>query len=68
MTDATNLTPSILATGIPNPRRDPRLIFVAYSYRLYDRADYRKVYTELEKAFNVKFVFADEKITNLHIL
>ncbi len=43
-------------------------IFVAYAYNLYDQRDYRKVYTSLEKAFEVKFIFADEKITNMHIL
>jgi hypothetical protein len=43
-------------------------IFVAYSYTIYDQRDYRKVYTTLEKAFDVKFIFADEKITNMHIL
>lgn len=59
---------SILAPGLPNPSRSPRQIFVAYSYKLYPKADYRKVYQELAKAFQVEFVFADEKITNLHIL
>jgi len=43
-------------------------IFVAYAYTLYDQRDYRKVYMALEKAFGVKFIFADEKITNMHIL
>ncbi len=43
-------------------------IFVAYAYYLYDQRDYRKVYASLEKAFDVKFIFADEKITNMHIL
>lgn len=43
-------------------------IFVAYAYTLYDQRDYRKVYGSLEKAFGVKFIFADEKITNMHIL
>lgn len=43
-------------------------IFVAYAYNLYDTRDYRKVYASLEKAFGVKFIFADEKITNMHIL
>jgi hypothetical protein len=41
---------------------------VAYPYTLYDTNDYRKPYKELAKAFNVQFVFADEKITTLHIL
>jgi hypothetical protein len=59
---------SILAPGLPNPARDPRQIFVAYSYDLYPKDDYRKPYVEMGKAFNVKFVFADEKITTLHIL
>lgn len=43
-------------------------IFVAYAYGLYDRRDYRRVFGILEKAFGVKFIFADEKITNMHIL
>lgn len=59
---------SVLATGLPNPARQSRQIFVAYPYTLYDTNDYRKPYKELAKAFNVQFVFADEKITTLHIL
>jgi hypothetical protein len=59
---------SILAPGLPTPLRKPRQVFVAYSYKLYAKADYRRVFKELEKAFNIEFVFADEKITNLHIL
>ena len=59
---------SILAPGLPNPARKPRQIFVAYSYKLYPKDDYRRIYNELKKAFQVEFVFADEKITNLHIL
>lgn len=43
-------------------------VFVAYAYNLYDHRDYRKVYASLEKAFGIKFIFADEKITNMHIL
>jgi len=61
-------TTSILAPELPNPTKNSRQIFVAYSYRLYPKADYRKVYKELSEAFNVEFVFADEKITSLHIL
>src|SRR5262245_57641252 len=60
--------PSPLAVGLPQPAKDQRQVFVAYSYNLYPRADYRKVYQELGRAFQVKFVFADEKITTLHIL
>jgi hypothetical protein len=59
---------SILAPTLPNPTRNPRQVFVAYSYRLYPRSDYRRVYKALSEAFKVDFVFADEKITTLHIL
>ncbi|NRT58655.1 hypothetical protein [Sphaerotilus uruguayifluvii] len=43
-------------------------VFVAYAYGLYDKRDYRKVFSSLEKVFGVRFIFADEKITNMHIL
>lgn len=66
MADA--LAQSIVATGLPNPARKPRQVFVAYPYTLYDTADYRRPFKDLAKAFDVQFVFADEKITTLHIL
>lgn len=50
------------------PKKTARQIFVAYPYRLYPKADYRKVYKAVEDAFDVKFVYADEQITNLTIL
>lgn len=65
MADETEQSVSILAPVLPNPNRIPRQVFVAYSYKLYPKADYRKVYQEVSKAFQVDFVFADEKITNL---
>lgn len=68
MEEAPQQATSILAPGLPNPARKPRQIFVAYSYKLYPRADYRRVFNDLRGAFQVDFVFADEKITNLHIL
>jgi len=43
-------------------------VFVAYSYRLYPKDDYRKLYRELEEKYDVTFIFADEKITNMHIM
>jgi hypothetical protein len=43
-------------------------IFVAYAYSLYDKRDYRKVFTEIEEIYDVRFIFADEKITNMHIM
>lgn len=62
------LAQSIVATGLPNPTRGPRQVFVAYPYTIYDKADYRRPFNDLAKAFKVHFVFADEKITTLHIL
>lgn len=59
---------SILAPGLPNPTRNSRQVFVAYPYRVYPKADYRRVYQDLSRAFEIEFVFGDEKITNLHIL
>jgi len=49
-------------------KKKHRQVFVAYSYRLYPKADYRTLYKELEKAYDVTFIFADEKITNMHIM
>ncbi len=45
-----------------------RQIFVAYSYKIYPADDYRKVFNEISDEYEVAFVFADEKITNMHIL
>jgi hypothetical protein len=59
---------SIVATGLPNPSRNARQVFVAYPYTLFDKTDYRRPFRELAKAFSVQFVFADERITTLHVL
>lgn len=48
--------------------KKPRQVFVAYSYRHYDKRDYRRAFENIGKAFNVDFIFADEKISSLHIL
>lgn len=52
-------------TVLPTLRKQ---VFVAYSYRLYPKDDYRKHYKELEEKYDVTFIFADEKITNMHIM
>jgi len=51
---------------IPMPLR--KQVFVAYSYRLYPKEDYRKHFKDLEEKYDVTFIFADEKITNMHIM
>lgn len=48
--------------------KKPRQVFVAYSYRHYDKRDYRRAFENVGKAFGVEFIFADEKISSLHIL
>lgn len=46
-----------------------RQIFVAYPWTLYsNRANYKKAYTSLEKALSVRFVFAEERIADGHVL
>lgn len=57
--------PTAGAAALPSAQR--RQVFVAYPYSI-PKADYRKPFEAVGKAFNVKFVFADEKISNLHIL
>ena len=69
MANSTDAGGSILAPILPTAiRKIPRQVFVAYPYALYPKEDYRKVYKEVAKAFDVKFIFADERITSLHIL
>jgi hypothetical protein len=58
---------SVAALALPAPAKKPRQVFVAYPYKI-PKDDYRRVFRALGKAFQVEFVFADEKITNLHIL
>ena len=48
--------------------KQPRQVFVAYSYVTYDKKDYRRAFDEVSKAFDIQFVFADEKISSPHIL
>jgi hypothetical protein len=60
------ISPEPARSVVPTPLK--RQIFVAYAYNIYPQADYRKIFAALEKTYGVKFIFADEKITNLHIL
>lgn len=46
---------------------DKPQVFVAYPYS-FSRADYRRVYREVGKAYGVEFTYADQKITNKQIL
>lgn len=48
--------------------RPTRQVFVAYPYNIYPDADYRRVYRSVGKDFDVQFVFADEEVSNEHIM
>jgi hypothetical protein len=43
-------------------------VFVACPYTLFPLSDYKKVFETVAKTFPVVFKFADEQITNQHIL
>jgi len=46
-----------------------RHIFVAYPWTLYDdRIAYKQAYTRMEKALNVKFLFAEERVSTGTVL
>jgi predicted nucleotide-binding protein len=69
------IPPGALASvpkNAPSPATTPRQlskqVFVAYPYRLYPKDDYCKVYKEIERKYEMTFLFADEKITNMHIM
>jgi len=59
---------NFIDVSLPSLIKKPRQVFVAYSYRHYDKRDYRGSFLAVGKAFNIDFIFADEKITSLHIL
>jgi len=58
----------MLGLGVTVAKSKQRQVFVAYSYKTYPKADYRRIFTDLQKAYAVTFIFADEKITNMSIL
>lgn len=43
-------------------------VFVACPYMLFPLDDYKKVFGSIAKSFSVDFRFADEQITNQHVL
>jgi nucleoside 2-deoxyribosyltransferase len=43
-------------------------IFVACPYMLFPLDDYKAVFSSLAKSYDIKFQFADEQITNQHVL
>jgi hypothetical protein len=46
-----------------------RDIFVAYPWSLYpDRTSYKRAYTSMQAALNVKFLFAEQRVTTGTVL
>jgi hypothetical protein len=45
-----------------------REAFIAYAYSTYPKVRYRRLFKTLEAAYEIKFIFADEHITNMHIM
>ncbi len=43
-------------------------VFVACPYMLFPMDDYRAAFANVSKLYDVKFTFADEQITNQHVL
>lgn len=53
---------------MPEPSSD-RHIFVAYPWALYeDRAAYKRAYTSMERALNVRFIFAEQRVSTGTVL
>ena len=48
--------------------RQTKEVFVAYPYTLFKKSEYRRVYNNAGREYGVKFIFADERITDMHIL
>jgi hypothetical protein len=67
LTHMTSPNPEAAAGAAKLPSVNPRQVFVAYPYAI-PKEDYRRPFEAVAKAFNVKFVYADEKISDLHIL
>ncbi len=59
---------TFIDVSLSSQAKKSRQVFVAYSYRHIDKKDYRRAFESVGKAFDVDFVFADEKISSLHIL
>ena len=51
-----------------SPITQTKQVFVAYPYTLYDKKLYRRAYTRAGEEYGVNFFFADERISNMHIL
>jgi hypothetical protein len=64
-----NLLMSSLYTGLPSaePQEENRVIFVGYPYDI-PQDDYRGVFAAVGDEYEVTFEFADEELTNKHIL
>ena len=56
-----------MGVSVLSVKSDERSVFVAYPYA-FPQDDYRRPFKAVEKAFDVKFEFADDEISNKHLL
>jgi hypothetical protein len=56
-----------LLLGPPDADRYNRTVFVGYPYS-FPKDDYRGAFAEVGAEYDMTFIFADEEITNQHIL
>jgi hypothetical protein len=59
--------PTFLGVRRLDISKDSRQVFVAYPYSI-PADDYRAVFTNVGNRYGVRFVYADERITNMHVL
>jgi hypothetical protein len=58
------MPPPALAVGLPSTTQN-RQVFVAYPWGAYtNRETYKRAYTNLEKALAVKFMFAEQRLSD----
>lgn len=57
-----------MSSGMSGIDKTTKQVFVAYPYTLYDKKAYRQAYRRAGDEYGVDFFFADERITNMHIL
>jgi hypothetical protein len=64
---AAETEPTFLGVRRIDITKDTRRVFVAYPYSI-PAIEYRAAFREVGDRFGVRFVYADERITNMHVL
>lgn len=64
---AAETEPTFLGVRRIDITKDTRQVFVAYPYSI-PAVEYRAAFREVGGRFGIRFVYADERITNMHVL